>query len=255
MILFFLAACPADPKDTADSGAPADTADTADSSDTADTADTADTSTDRSCAEIEAEFVAETDEIRACEQASDCGTELTGTSCGCTRNWVARGDADTTEFYALLGEGSTAGCDLGTESTCDCPEVTGYDCVDQVCTWAYPEAYNAYPACESGTGLATTVDSVVLDGDSLLVGVSYGGGCAEHFFATCWSDQAFAESSPVQASLELSHWSDEPDDCDGWMSEVVTVDLDPLRAAYVDAYGGSGTVIVNLGGYSVEYSF
>lgn len=248
MILYLLA-CPADPKDTADTSGPVDTADTSEPP------DTADTSTDRTCDDVVAEFVAETDEIRACAQASDCGIELTGTSCGCTRNWVARADADTTEFYALLEEGSTKGCDLGTGSDCDCPVVTGYDCVDQVCTWAYPEPYSAYPACESGTGLATQVDSLALDGDALDVGVSYGGGCAEHFFATCWPAQAFGAFDPVQARLDLSHWSDEPETCDGWSSEVITVDLEPLKQAYIDVYGGSGTIIVNLGGYSVEYSF
>lgn len=266
MIFLFLA-CPDEPKD---SGSPVDTADTADrdTGDTADTADTSetgdtadtgddsgDTATERACDDVVAEFVAETASIRACADASDCGQVLEGTSCGCTQDWVARADADTTEFYALLAEGSALACDMGTVSDCSCPEVAGYDCVDEVCTWNYVGDYVAYPACDGATGYATTVDSVTLVGDSLSVLVSYGGGCAEHWFSTCWPDQAFMESWPVQASLDLLHEASEPDACDAWMSEEVTVDLVPLRDAYVAAYGSTGTIVVSLEGYSVEYSF
>lgn len=91
----------------------------------------------RTCEAILADFQAETAAIRSCTGASECGTELTGTSCGCTRNWVARTDADTTTFYALRDEGLAQGCDLGLTSTCDCPETDGYDCIDRVCTWNY----------------------------------------------------------------------------------------------------------------------
>lgn len=91
----------------------------------------------RTCEAVEAEYLAETEAIRSCDDASECGTVLTGTSCGCTRNWVARADADTTTFYALQAEGSTMECEMGGDSTCDCPEADGYACVDHVCTWNY----------------------------------------------------------------------------------------------------------------------
>jgi hypothetical protein len=113
----------------------------------------------------------------------------------------------------------------------------------------------AYPACEAADGFATSIDSVTLSGDSLDVLVSYSGGCATHWFTTCWPDQSFMESFPVQADLELLHEGDAPDPCEAWISEEVTVDLMPLRRAYEASYGSSGTIIVGLGGYSVEYSF
>lgn len=91
----------------------------------------------RTCEDVQAEFEAEAAAIRSCDEDSECGTELTGTSCGCTRNWVARLDADTTTFYALMEEGSAMECELAGDSTCDCPEVDGYACVDHVCTWNY----------------------------------------------------------------------------------------------------------------------
>ena len=267
MLLSLLLACPG----PTDSGDPivdtADTTDTADAdtdtdSDTAtdtdsdtDTDTDTDTAIERSCVEIEAEFVAETERIRQCSDAEDCGQVLTGTSCGCTQDWVARNDADTTDFYALLAEGSAESCGLGTDSDCSCPETDGYACVDEVCTWNYVSEGEAYPACEAADGFATSIDSVTLSGDSLDVLVSYSGGCATHWFTTCWPDQSFMESFPVQAALELLHEGDAPDPCEAWISEEVTVDLMPLRRAYEASYGSSGTIIVGLGGYSVEYSF
>lgn len=89
------------------------------------------------CETIEADFAAERADIQACEVAEDCGQELIGTSCGCTRNLVARADADTTAFYALIDAANANECDIGLVSTCDCPEADGFDCVDQVCTWNY----------------------------------------------------------------------------------------------------------------------
>ena len=94
-------------------------------------------STARTCDDIVTEFTAETQSIRSCTAPDECGQELTGTSCGCTRNWVARTDADTTTFYTLLHEAAAAGCELGLTSTCDCPDTGGFDCVDETCTWAY----------------------------------------------------------------------------------------------------------------------
>lgn len=205
------------------------------------------------CADTLAEFQAESLAIRTCTDAADCGQELTGTSCGCTQNLVARGDADTTHFYELIaGAGE---CDLGLVSDCSCPEAYGFDCVDSLCTWDYTTRSEPYPDCTTEHGSGFELDSLVLVGDTLEASVSYGGGCEAHVFTTCWPDGAFAESSPVQAFLELHH-DNGNDSCDAWMSEVVSVDLLPLKAAWQTAYGGgSGTIIVHLAGESVEYTF
>lgn len=88
----------------------------------------------RDCTVIVAEFEAETEAIRACRQASDCGTVLHGTSCGCTREWVARAGVDTTAFYERLDE-AAAVCGVTLGSTCDCPPARGFDCVANTCTW------------------------------------------------------------------------------------------------------------------------
>jgi len=75
--------------------------------------------------------------IRGCAEDSECGLVLEGTSCGCTRNWVARLDADTAKFYDLVELALELECELPFTSTCDCPATDGYSCTDDVCGWNY----------------------------------------------------------------------------------------------------------------------
>lgn len=197
------------------------------------------------CDAIDAELAS----LQSCTDWQDCGQPLTGLSCGCTRAPVARLDADPTALYALLAQQT---CEVGT-STCDCPEAHGFDCVDSVCVWDYAQG-EALPSCRADRGVAYDVTGLALNADALTVSVAYGGGCATHTFTLCWPDQAFAESDPVQASLELFHEGVDP--CDAWLTEDVVVDLMPLRQAWTAAYGGaSGTIVVHLGGQRVDYTF
>lgn len=91
-----------------------------------------------SCGEVTTAFGEELAFIRYCTRASDCGQPLVGTSCGCTRDLVARADADTTRFYAILDRADELGCEPpGGVSTCDCPAAEGFACVANQCTWNY----------------------------------------------------------------------------------------------------------------------
>jgi len=89
------------------------------------------------CNQVERNYDRELDRIQACNTAADCGQVLTGTSCGCTRNLVARNDANTARFDAIVDRAGDLGCDLGLISTCDCPAADGFACVDNTCTWNY----------------------------------------------------------------------------------------------------------------------
>jgi hypothetical protein len=80
-------------------------------------------------------FWDETFAVRACNVAADCGQVMQGTSCGCTRDWVARQNVDLTDFYALLQDAGT--CGYGAISTCDCPQTNGFACIDGTCAWNY----------------------------------------------------------------------------------------------------------------------
>lgn len=93
---------------------------------------------EQSCETLEADFAAEVAAVRACESDDECGQVMAGTSCGCTRNWVARTDADLAGFEALRGELEGNGCELpGGISTCDCPAADGFACEAGVCSWNY----------------------------------------------------------------------------------------------------------------------
>jgi hypothetical protein len=89
------------------------------------------------CEDIEAALDAETLAIRSCTADAECGQVLAGTSCGCTRNWVARTDADITQWSELREAFFDQQCGIGPISTCDCPAVDGFACVDSMCTWNY----------------------------------------------------------------------------------------------------------------------
>jgi hypothetical protein len=89
------------------------------------------------CPDLIAAFDAEALAIRSCSSDGECGQQLQGTSCGCTRDWVARTDADTTCFYSLIDQAGALQCELPLGSTCDCPEADGFICDGGICNWNY----------------------------------------------------------------------------------------------------------------------
>ena len=92
------------------------------------------------CEVLLADFAAETKNIRYCQRDEQCGQVLTGTSCGCTRNWVARVEADLTVWNAMREAIVAEGCGIpGGISTCDCPPADGFACEPEagMCTWSY----------------------------------------------------------------------------------------------------------------------
>jgi len=130
------------PADADTTGADTDTTADPDTDTTADPDTDSDTqsvdpgSLPTTCAATNDAVSAELARIQACDVAADCGVVLTGTSCGCTRNLVARVDADTSRFYALIGQQAALDCG-GMGSTCDCPPADGYTCAAGTCGWNY----------------------------------------------------------------------------------------------------------------------
>jgi len=109
---------------------------------------------------------------------------------------------------------------------------------------------------EYGSFSDTAAAGVSVDGDTLSVDVSYGGGCEEHEWVLCWPDQAFLEEVPVQASLEIWHGVDSDTRCDAYLSETLAFDLTPLKEQYQDGYQTeTGTISISVGGESVDYTF
>ena len=89
------------------------------------------------CDGLKAAFTAETGVVTQCTHDADCGQVLAGTSCGCTQDWVANLDADTTCFYAIIAQAEALQCELILASTCDCPEADGFKCNGGSCSWNY----------------------------------------------------------------------------------------------------------------------
>jgi hypothetical protein len=80
--------------------------------------------------------------------------------------------------------------------------------------------------------ITVTIDFYSIQGDKLVLDLSYGGGCENHDFAVCY-EPGFRESDPVQGTLRLLH--DAHDDaCKAIKSANLAFDLRP----YADYYRG-----------------
>lgn len=91
----------------------------------------------RTCEDVQSDVQAELATIQACTIDAECGQVLEATSCGCTRDLVARNDADPSKFRALLSEEIDGELCVGLSSTCDCPIADGFACVGGACSWNY----------------------------------------------------------------------------------------------------------------------
>ena len=169
----------------------------------------------------------------------------------------------------------------------DCPSLAGY--CHAVCTGAEPPTIPAgcpIPGCacpsdksdvstcgSGGTDPSLTevplescelvdpgndpysIEGAKIQGDILVVEVTYSGGCVEHSFGACFG--SFMESEPVQAGVVIGHLENN-DPCDATVNEALAVKLSPLKKAYQESYGTPhGTIDVSLAGSEIvlEYSF
>ena len=73
---------------------------------------------------------------------------------------------------------------------------------------------------------ATTINSGSFNSvtNKVELNVSYGGGCSEHYFELKLNS-ACKETDPVQCELRLSHTVDEPDYCEGYITEELVLEL------------------------------
>ena len=98
-----------------------------------------------------------------------------------------------------------------------------------------------------------------IDGDTLTVTVSYGGGCREHDFTLVPAD-VFMESYPVKFNVTLVHDA-HGDPCRAYPTETYVFDLTPIKMLYQEAYRRKeGIMILGLRAhgrfaYSLTYEF
>jgi hypothetical protein len=91
------------------------------------------------------------------------------------------------------------------------------------------------------------VGAVQIDGDSIRVAVSFGGGCRGHAVQLI-SETTWMESYPVQVNARLAHNSN-ADPCDALIGGSLHFDLSPLRERFRQSYNStSGRIQLRLAG-------
>ena len=110
---------------------------------------------------------------------------------------------------------------------------------------------------------ALAISGVRVEDGTLVVDVSYAGGCAAHDVdAVAYT--GWMESNPVQVGVALAHDA-HGDLCKALIQRTLRFDLEPLRVAYAKAYGeGAATLVLRVepaagapggGARSVSFSF
>ncbi len=85
------------------------------------------------------------------------------------------------------------------------------------------------------------MESVVIEGDSLIISVNFSGGCKDHSFYLTHTG-AYMESMPPILDIFLEH-EDNGDACRGLMTKRLGFDLSQLR------YSNAGTLTLRLAHY------
>ena len=92
-----------------------------------------------------------------------------------------------------------------------------------------------------------TISDVAIEGDTIRLDVSFGGGCAEHHLQLI-ADVVWAESYPVQVGARLAHENND-DACDALIAGTLSFDLSPLKRAYQASYQSpTGKIALRLEG-------
>ena len=105
------------------------------------------------------------------------------------------------------------------------------------------------PAVNSSVWMsdALTVGNVAIDGDTLRVTVTYGGGCQRHALQPI-AETTWLESYPVQVNARISH-NAAGDLCKALITRTLHVDLSPLKDRYRETYQTtSGRIALRLAG-------
>jgi cysteine-rich repeat protein len=182
-------------------------------------------------------------------------------------------DLSTTGTDSDATSTSTTGTDTDATSTSTSTSTTGTDTGGAACGNGVVDPGEACDdgnlvdddGCANDCGLGggvclpndpLEISAATIEGDTLKVEVSYGGGCETHVIDMCW-DGIFAESFPVQTWIALSHDGND-DSCDAWITEVRSIDLSAMKSAYQEGYQTqNGTILIQIEGWAqgAEYTF
>ena len=97
--------------------------------------------------------------------------------------------------------------------------------------------------CDMSPRDPLTVSEAVLDGDTILATVQYGGGCRPHRLTACW-DTAIDESMPARAGMRIVHDAN-GDPCGSPQVAVLAIDVSSLAS--------SAPILITVNGHRVRY--
>jgi hypothetical protein len=123
------------------------------------------------CDDVRRKTESELARIQYCTTDAQCGQVLEGTSCGCTRDLVARFDADATAFHELKEQEVNGERCNEFASTCDCPTAAGFACAGGRCAWNYVKDEPPTMCTAVAMGSMCVVGVPIDSGDALLAGM------------------------------------------------------------------------------------
>ena len=87
----------------------------------------------------------------------------------------------------------------------------------------------------------------VIDGDTLTVTLSYGGGCETHDVTlVAYPSDILPDAYPVEIDVALAHNAN-GDACEAYLTDTYAFDLTPIKTRYREAYmDDAGTIILLL---------
>lgn len=88
------------------------------------------------------------------------------------------------------------------------------------------------------------IDSVRISGDTLILVVSFSGGCREHEFKL-FGSRSIIKTNPPQAEIYLSHNSN-ADPCRAWITQNLKFDLSPLKNYYIQTFSSEGPLLLRI---------
>jgi hypothetical protein len=179
-----------------------------------------------SCEDARKAFDEELASIQSCTADDQCGQVLEGTSCGCTRNLVARRDADATRLHALKAVKVDDEVCNALGSSCDCPATNGFACTEGRCGWNY----GTEPTCEPETLGSLCIRGFPIDtGEQLSDGISL---MLEFRPAGCYSSSC---TTTIASSCSV-----EPDGDDYLATALICLEesSDPNVGCTADCGGG-----------------
>ncbi len=95
------------------------------------------------------------------------------------------------------------------------------------------------------------LNAIEINGDTLTLSITHGGGCKAHSYALFMTPAAFLESNPVQANLYPQHNSN-GDLCKALIHKNLSFNLSPIMILYEEFYHKRDTIIINVYEYFVD---